>query len=109
MKNQIAEKMKQQTIIQQIEIDNRLVSKLNQKIERLQKQIEKIKADKAEDLDMLDFLMRENERLMLYVNEALNSDHVAGIKRILRKAIRIYSQLSDADGFDRCLYRVEEI
>ena len=106
MKKQIAERMKV-PVVQQIEVDNRVITKLNQKIERLNKQLEKIKADKAEDLDMLDFLMRENERLMLYVNEALNSDHVAGIKRVLRQAIRVYSQLPDAEEIDRALYRVD--
>lgn len=108
MKKQIAERMKV-PVVQQIEVDNRLINKLNQKIERLNKQLEKIKADKAEDLEMLDFLMRENERLMMYVNEALGLDSQSSIKRILRKAIRVYSQLPDADEADRCLYKILDL
>lgn len=106
MKKQIAERMKV-PVVQQIEVDTRLVSKLNSKIERMQKQLDKIKADKAEDLDMLDFLMRENERLMLYIHEAINADHTSAIKRILRKAIRVYSQLPDVDDPDRALYKAD--
>lgn len=107
MKNQIADSKLKVPVVQKIEVDNRLVSKLNQKIERMNKQLEKIKADKAEDLDMLNFLMAENERLMVYVHEAINSDGQNTIKRILRKAVRVYSQLPDADEMDRCLYRVD--
>ena len=98
---------KKNPVIQKIEVDNHLIKKMNRKIETLQKRLDKQKADAEEDREMLSFLMVENERLMLYVNEALNLDSMGTIKKTLRKAIRHYCQLSDATEPDRTLYKTD--